>query len=373
MIGEQLGKERNIIGYTATSLYNYCFRRFQFIDHEDEKTRLNMADQCLLVLENYYNFFSLEQIPEYMGGEFSHKYLGDVDNLTVVTTYYSEKIPLFLFLDIAIKALKENYIYNYEASLDNKEFAQELLEKIINFREKIVVLPHNPIFNSNKHISDEAWYGISNGTFAFSIVQEERLKHVKLSYQISRDDGVLIDGDNYSSGQVNTSGSSPYYEEDYKEISKRIEIKREKEAEEFYAEFRKYFKYGCIPNYQNMKRFLIDRNIDERIFEELKKFCIMYAKYGEERATEFALSNTGKKCLDSLIKTENSAAVKLAEKQKQAAIKRIAINNARARYRKKSLFWRAMNQHLNPDKIRMELLDTDQINELYIDEGKKSK
>lgn len=355
--------ERNKIGSIATNLYGNCFRTLLYVDHEEESQNLAKAEKNLNILIEKYNSLDVSNRISIMGGEFANNYIGTADNPFPLESIGDLGLPLFMFLEIAQKALEENFIYFYNVSPENKAKAQELITKISDFKSKLSVLPHNKLFDSSKTLSKEAWHGISasKGHFSFKKSKDEEIEYVGITYSITHEDGVWKNGDYYSNGSSRYNGETPFYEEDALSIS-QIKYKKTLDiAEKYYKEFSKYFIDGLIPNLHEVEEKLIDKNLDFRLVERLKTFIIMYSSKGLSDDIQFALSDTGKYQLEQL----HSIEYEILEEQKEAAKKETAITEARARYQQKSFFWKFLNRKLNPEKIRIEDMATEEIEELY--------
>jgi hypothetical protein len=290
--------------------------------------------------------------------------------------YDSPKFPLFLLAEIALMNLDSLFIYEPQVSAKNKEKAKELRKLVEELRTKLVTLKHSEIFDSNKHISPEAWKGIAScrGSFTQAVEEKEGLKHFVIRYTITSDDGVWRNGDYYYDNVYTSHYNHILYQEDIEEIYKRKLQREKQESDEYYAHFTKYFKNGVIPaKYKGFEEYLIDPTIDERIIKELGTFVLMYNSPEHQRShTDFAHSKHASFYLEDLQRAERLVKKEKEENQRKREEKDSAIEGARKRYQQKSFFWKMLNRKLNPERLDFESMETEEIKELYTG-GKKTK
>ena len=290
--------------------------------------------------------------------------------------YASPKYPLYLFAEIALMNLDSLFIYEPGVSDKNKKKAQELREQIEKLRAKLVTLNLSESFDSNKHISPEAWKGMAScrGSFTQAVEEKEGLKHFVIRYTITSDDGVWRNGDYYYDNVYTSHYNHILYQEDIEEIYKRKLQREKQESDEYYAHFTKYFKNGVIPSeYKGFEEYLIDPTIDERIIKELGTFVLMYNSPEHQRShTDFAHSKCASFYLEDLQRAERLVKKDKEETQRKREEKDAAIEDARKRYQQKSFFWKFLNRKLNPERLDFESMETEEIKELYTG-GKKTK
>ena len=240
---DQIKRDRCRYGRTMAKVVFNTFRRYpRFIDNEEEYRYLEDAITSVKEISNALETLSEEEIDMYLNGEHSLHYYGPDNDLK--EAYDSPKFPLFLLAEIALMNLDSLFIYEPQVSAKNKEKAKELREIVEDLRGKLVNLKYSDNFDSSKHISPEAWKGIasSHGGFNLSTRTEEELEHFVISYTITSDDGEWRNGDYYYDNVYRNHYEHVFYEEYIKEISKRRAEREKKESDEFYAEFKKYFK-----------------------------------------------------------------------------------------------------------------------------------
>lgn len=251
---DQIRRDRCNYGYTMATLVFNTFRRYpRFIDNEEEFRYLEEAEKAAKKISNALETLSEEEIDMYLSGEHALHYLGPDNDL----------------------------------------------------RAKLVTLNHSEKFDSEKHISPEAWKGMAScrGSFRSAVEEKEGLKHFVIRYTITSDDGVWRNGDYYYDNVYTSHYNHILYQEDIEEIYKRKLQREKQESDEYYVHFTKYFKNGVIPSeYKGFEEYLIDQTIDERIIKELGTFVLMYNSPDHQRShTDFAHSNTH----HSILKTYN--------------------------------------------------------------------
>lgn len=351
------------------------FRRYpRFIDNEEEFRYLEEAIKNAKEISTALETLSEEEIEMYLSGEHSLHYIGPDNDLR--GDYASPKYPLYLFAEIALMNLDSLFIYEPGVSDKNKKKARELREQIEKLRAKLVTLNLSESFDSNKHISPEAWKGMAScrGSFTQAVEEKEGLKHFVIRYTITSDDGVWRNGDYYYDNVYTSHYNHILYQEDIEEIYKRKLQREKQESDEYYAHFTKYFKNGVIPSeYKGFEEYLIDPTIDERIIKELGTFVLMYNSPEHQRShTDFAHSKYASFYLEDLQRAERLVKKDKEETQRKREEKDAAIEDARKRYQQKSFFWKFLNRKLNPERLDFESMETEEIKELYTG-GKKTK
>ena len=124
----------------------------------------------------------------YLSGEHSLHYIGPDNDLR--GDYDSPKFPLYLFAEIALMNLDSLFIYEPGVSDKNKKKAQELREQVEELRAKLVTLNHSESFDSNKHISPEAWKGMASCRGSFRSAEEEKGPKARVYFSRQRRRGA---------------------------------------------------------------------------------------------------------------------------------------------------------------------------------------
>lgn len=370
---DQIRRDRCNYGYTMARLVFNTFRRYpRFIDNEEEFRYLEEAEKAAKKISNALETLSEEEIEMYLSGELPLRYSGPENDRR--GEYDCPEYPLYLFADIALMNLDSLFIYEPQVSAKNKEKAKELRVIVEELRGKLVTLKYSDRFDSNKHISPEAWKGIvsSRGGFNMSSRKEEELEHFVISYTITSDDGVWRNGDYYYDNVYRNHYEHVLYQEDIEELSRRRNERRKQESEEFFSHFKKYFKDGIIPKaYKGFEEHLIDPDLDPRIKKALGSLVLM-SNDDEYRYQDFAHYKYAYLYLEELQSAERQVKREKEESQRKREEKDSAIEDARRRYQQKSFFWKMLNRKLNPERLDFESMETENIRKLYTG-GKKTK
>lgn len=371
---DQIKRDRYVYGKNMAIIMNSLFRRNgQYIDHKEESQTLDRIIEIAEKMTNIFNNMSEEDKRIYLDGEFPTWYLGPDNDLS--SDIGAPQFPLYLFADIAMMSIDSHYIYEPRVPEENKKKATNLRAHLQVLRRNFQELNYSDKFDCNKHISPEAWQGMSSsmGRYTVRTERKEELDFFEMSYTLTSDDGVWRNGDYYYNNVYRSHHKAVLYQEDAKELAHRKFQREKKESEEYYSHFKKYFKNGIIPmRYQGFEEHLIDPTIDPRIIEEIGSFVLMYNDAKKSRGyVDFAHSEHASYYLEDLQRAE-----RLVQREKEEAIQKRqekdnAIVEARARYQQRSFFWKLLNRKLNPERLSFETMETTEIENLYTGGRKK--
>ena len=285
-----------------------------------------------------------------LGGEFNK------DAIFVGADINKDKtsIPLYFELDIIIATIEKEYVRKFS---DPKDIIGTL-EALNALREQAATLPFISAFRPSEPVSEEAMDEIiaAKGNFEVGKYEKNGIKFVGIEPVLVQDDFHYSHGDYISDGTSYTSlGKKPLYAKE----ADMIRAIQKENLETLHNVVGKYFKPGWdfLPTSKKFYDQLLDIDLDERLKQRLRAICYIKDKHPDN----YEVASIATPILEEIVAIEHEI-----EATKQAALAhQKAIDGARARYQEKSGFWKFFHRQMNPERLNLDAMSTEEIDDLY--------
>ena len=346
----EIEEQRNAIEKEMSSLLSRVYKTM----HGDMGLTREVLGYVEDTMERLKTLIASPSKQEILGGEFNK------DRIYVGSEIGKEKtsVPLYFELDLLMDVLEKRYMPKFT----DKGPMIHMLQELGKLRDEAAALKFSSQFQPQEKLSEAAMDDIIAATGNFEIEKQTKAGvHFLGIDPISMHDHVTYrNGDYISEGMSSGSlGKKPLYEKDEKALAEA----QSQYVDDLLSVVGKYFvrDWDFINGKGKFLDKLVSYDVDDRIMERLRRIYELQERYHNLAV----VSEKATAILEEIVAIEDELS-----KERQATEKhQKAIDQARARYQAKSSFWKFFHRKMNPDKLQMESMTTEEIDDLY--QGRK--